>query len=173
MTLVTIIMVVAFILRLVTLFYSIKNEKRLKQEGAVEYGQVNSTVMAILHTLIYLLSLTWAIARKTPFDTVTLIGVVLWIFSFLVLITVIYQIKDFWTVKLLIAKGHKLNTSFLFKYIRHPNYFLNIIPELIAVTLICKSWYIFAVSFPLYLVTLVVRIMEEEKVMKQNSIWHG
>jgi isoprenylcysteine carboxyl methyltransferase (ICMT) family protein YpbQ len=33
-----------------------------------------------------------------------------------------------WTVKLLIASDHVLNQSALFRWVRHPNYFLNIRP---------------------------------------------
>src|SRR5437870_13907816 len=33
--------------------------------------------------------------------------------------------------KLLIASDHTLNQSGLFRWVRHPNYFLNILPELV------------------------------------------
>lgn len=162
------IILIALFLRLLTLYYSIKNEKRLRNAGAVEYGKLNSTVMAVLHTSIYLGSLLYAVLKKPHFDFITVVGIGEWVFSYAVLLIVIYQLRDVWTVKLLIAKGHKLNTGFIFKYIRHPNYFLNIIPELVAITIICKSWPVFVVLFPFYLVTLVVRIIEEEKVMNEK-----
>ncbi|MCX7922207.1 MAG: isoprenylcysteine carboxyl methyltransferase family protein [Clostridia bacterium] len=157
-----------FILRLSSLFFSIKNEKRLKKEGAVEYGKTNSTVMAILHTVFYFACLTEAAIKKTQFDSTTVVGISIYLFSMAALFFVIYQLRDVWTVKLLIAKSHKLNKSFVFKYIRHPNYFLNILPELIAIVLICKSWIALAVIFPFYLATMVIRITQEEKVMKQK-----
>ena len=76
----------------------------------------------------------------------------------------------FWTTKVIIAEDHQLNTSFLFKYIRHPNYYLNLIPELIELALICESFYVFIVVFPLYCITLIVRIRIEEKAMKSRFI---
>ncbi|MFG5423249.1 isoprenylcysteine carboxylmethyltransferase family protein [Enterococcus faecalis] len=45
-----------------------------------------------------------------------------------------------WTVKLIIVDEQSLNSSWLFKYIKHPNYFLNIIPELIGLTMFFHSW---------------------------------
>jgi isoprenylcysteine carboxyl methyltransferase (ICMT) family protein YpbQ len=81
---------------------------------------------------------------------------------------VIFNLKDVWTVKLFIAKEHTLNNSLLFKYFRHPNYFLNIIPELIAIALICQAWYTLLIGLPLYLIPLTIRIVQEEKVMKTH-----
>jgi isoprenylcysteine carboxyl methyltransferase (ICMT) family protein YpbQ len=99
---------------------------------------------------------------------ITLIGLLIYAFSMLILFTVIYQLKSFWTVKLIIAKNHELNESFIFKYFKHPNYFLNIIPELLAINLICKSWITLSIMLPIYLILLTVRIKQENLVMKET-----
>ena len=153
-------------LRFITLVFSVRNEKRLKKHGAVEYGKFNTTLLIVLHILIYLASFTEGIIKNVQFDNTTIVGLFLYTLSTLALVLVIYQIKDVWTVKLLLAKKHKLNKSFIFKYIRHPNYFLNIIPELVGIAMIFKSWIIFTILFPVYLIFLVIRIIQEEKLMK-------
>jgi len=51
--------------------------------------------------------------------------------------------------------------------VRHPNYFLNIMPELIGVALLCNAWTTLCVGFPLYLCLLVVRIRQEESAMRE------
>lgn len=159
---------VFFIFRLGSLLYSIKNENNLKKEGGIEYGKINSSLMAILHTIYYIAALTEAILKSTAFNKISAIGSLVLIFSFLVLIYVIYQLRKIWTVKLIIATNHKINTSFLFKYIRHPNYFLNIIPELAGIGMLCHAWHVMVILIPLYMVTLIVRIVQEEKVMKMK-----
>lgn len=60
----TIILVFAvfFVLRLSTLFISVKNEKRLKHSGAQEYGKLNSAILAILHFIFYVSPLRRAIS---------------------------------------------------------------------------------------------------------------
>jgi isoprenylcysteine carboxyl methyltransferase (ICMT) family protein YpbQ len=163
---VALILCVIFVMRLATLFYSVANEKRIVKEGAVEYGKVNSLVMAALHTFFYAGCISYSIVKKTQFSSLTAAGLLVYLFSFAVLLTVMYSIRDVWTVKLYIAKNHTVNKSFIFKYFRHPNYFLNIIPELAAVAMISGAWPVFAVIFPPYLVTLYFRIIEEERVMK-------
>ena len=79
---------------------------------------------------------------------------------------VIYQLKEIWTVKIYILPNHKINTSFIFKYFRHPNYFLNIIPELIGLSLLCQAKLTAMFILPLYMIILAIRIMQEEKAMK-------
>ena len=162
------IMGIFFVMRLFSLSFSIKNERRLKKEGAVEYGKFNSILMTVLHVLFYVASFSEAIIRHTVADRITLIGIVLFIFGYVILLYVMFQLRDVWTVKLYIAKNHKINKSFLFKYIKHPNYFLNIIPELIGIGLVCKAWYAIMIILPLYAIVLTVRIIQEEKVMKQK-----
>lgn len=71
-------------------------------------------------------------------------------------------------MKLMITPEQKINKSFIFKYFRHPNYFLNIIPELISIALICQAWFTLFVGLPLYLILLAIRIVQEEKLMKAH-----
>jgi len=162
------IFLTALLIRISALILSIKNERKLKSEGAKEYGKINTLILISLHFIFYVASFAEGIARKTQFGYITKAGIAIYVFSILVLLLVIHELKKFWTVKIIIAKKHKLNTSFIFKYIRHPNYFLNVLPELIGITLIFKSWLVFLVLFPVYVISLAIRISQEEKIMKQK-----
>ncbi|HEU5139817.1 MAG TPA: isoprenylcysteine carboxyl methyltransferase family protein [Bacillales bacterium] len=159
-----------FCLRLGTLAVSIRNEKRLNQNGAKEFGKRNSLAMAVLHVIFYLSAIFEAALRGVAFDGWSLTGVVLFICSYIVLLAVIFQLREIWTVKLYIAEDQKINKSFLFKYVRHPNYFLNIVPELIGIGLLCHAWYAMIILFPLYAVTVMVRVIQEEKIMKERFV---
>ncbi|WP_245957173.1 isoprenylcysteine carboxylmethyltransferase family protein [Bergeyella cardium] len=79
---------------------------------------------------------------------------------------VIYQLGSVWTLKIYILKNHKIKTSFLFRYVKHPNYYLNIIPELIGIALLCRANISFGILFPIYLIILGIRIYQEERAMK-------
>ena len=94
------------------------------------------------------------------------IGFLLLLFSFISLFYVIYELREIWTVKLYISPTHKIVKSFLFRWFRHPNYFLNIIPEIFGITLLCNAWRTIMFLIPIYLIILSVRIYQEEKVMK-------
>ena len=152
--------------RLLTLFISINNEKALKKAGAKEYGRFNSIILTTLHILFYFSACVEGYIKRVQYDQVTIIGIIIYVSSMLALFYVIQKLSQIWTVKLIIAEDHPLDKSFLFRYIRHPNYFLNIIPELIGWTLLLKSYVVFSIIFPVYMVSLSVRIKQEEKLMK-------
>jgi isoprenylcysteine carboxyl methyltransferase (ICMT) family protein YpbQ len=92
----------------------------------------------------------------------------LYILSMLALAYVIRELGALWTVKVMIAQGHTLKQSWPFRTLRHPNYYLNIIPELLALALIMKAWLTLLFLFPPYLVALVCRIRIEESAMRRR-----
>lgn len=155
-----------FVLRLMSLYISIKNEKRLKLMGAVQYGKLNSLLLTLAHIAYYFCALYEAYTSGVSFNNYSAIGAVVIAFSYIMLFYVIYKLRDVWTVKLYIAPNHRIEKSFLFRVVRHPNYILNIIPELIGVGLLCNSWNTMMYGLPIYCCVLLVRIVQEERAMK-------
>jgi len=158
----------AAITRLASLVKSAANEKKLKKASAKEYGSKNSKLLVFCHTLFYLSCLGEAILLNRHIKSISFWGFGLFIFSIAMLWIVIFSLKEMWTMKLMIAPEQKINKSSIFKYFRHPNYFLNIIPELISIALICQAWFTLFVGLPLYLIPLAIRIVQEEKLMKTH-----
>jgi len=160
-----------FILRVLTIFISAFNEKRLKDLGATEFGIQNSKLLIVFHFAFYAGCFAEKYLNHGDYaDVLFFSGTGIYIFSILMLYYVIYAIRHVWTVKLLIAPKnyHQVNTNLLFKYIRHPNYYLNVLPELIGLSLIFHAWFTLLIGFPLYLIPLIRRIREEEKLMKAH-----
>jgi isoprenylcysteine carboxyl methyltransferase (ICMT) family protein YpbQ len=158
-------------LRLITIFISAANEKRIKQQGAVEYGKTNSLALLIAHFAFYFACVFEGSDRGAFFyDSTAYLGLGVYVFAILVLYYVIYSIRHVWTVKLIIAPQelHTINKSPLFKFVRHPNYYLNIIPELIGLALFFHAWITLVVGIILYLIPLVIRIRQEEAIMKEK-----
>jgi isoprenylcysteine carboxyl methyltransferase (ICMT) family protein YpbQ len=168
MNTIVILFFTAVALRLASLVKSAINEKKLRKAGAVEHGRKNSIWLTVVHTLFYLSCITESILLERTANDITRAGAVIYIFSMIVLLTVIYSLKDIWTVKLYIAPYQVVNRNFIFKYFRHPNYFLNIIPELVAIAMICQAWYTLTIGLPVYFIPLTIRIVQEEKVMKTH-----
>jgi isoprenylcysteine carboxyl methyltransferase (ICMT) family protein YpbQ len=160
--------VVAFVFRLGTLAISVRNEKRMKADGAREFGRANSLALGILHTAIYLAASGEGVWRRTQMDAVSTAGMVLYAIGAIGLVIVIRTLGRFWSLKLLIANGHVLITHPLFRVVRHPNYFVGILPELVGFCLALHAWVTLAVGMPLYMVSLGLRIRLEEKVMRQE-----
>jgi len=158
----------AMVLRLGSVAVSLRNEKALKAQGAREYGRRTSLLLATAHTLFYLSALAEGLWRSTQPTQWTTVGLLLYGMSVLAFVLVWRALDRLWTVKLLIASDHTLNQSALFRWVRHPNYFLNILPELIGLALIMGAWIVLVIGLPLYLLVLRVRIVQEEQVMQQH-----
>lgn len=166
MLLINVLFACVLSIRFYSLSISIKNEKNLIKQGAIQYGKRNSTLLSAAHIIFYLAAITEANLKHAEFDSISALGLAILIFALFMLFYVIKELKEIWTVKLYILPQHRINRSFLFKYVRHPNYFLNIIPELIGLCLLCHSSYTALFGLPIYLLILAVRIKQEEQAMQ-------
>jgi isoprenylcysteine carboxyl methyltransferase (ICMT) family protein YpbQ len=157
----------ALCLRLISLVVSIRHEKALKIAGAQEFGAGNSKFIAIFYVLFYFSTGGEGYCRHGVFDAVSAIGLGLYCFGMIALVVVISLLGRLWTVKLLIASDHELVLHPLFRTVRHPNYFLNILPELVGLTLTVHAFWTLAVGIPIFLIPLTIRIRQEEQAMRE------
>lgn len=157
--------IVIALFRIRVLLISKRNEQELLESGGKEYVKIVSKLLAILHTLFYFCTLFEGIYKKVQFDSIGLIGTLIIGLSFFILIRVIQILGKYWTVKLIFADKYTLNTNWLFKHVKHPNYFLNIIPELIGVTLVFHAWLTILIFLVPYGVCLYLRIREENQLL--------
>jgi isoprenylcysteine carboxyl methyltransferase (ICMT) family protein YpbQ len=159
---------VAVLLRFASLFVSKRNEARLRAGGAEEFGARNTRRLTVLHITFYGAALLEGLWRGSQIDAWTWLGLAIYVFAMLVLAYVIHELGALWSVKVFIAHGHTLKQSWLFRTVRHPNYYLNIVPELVGVALIMKAWLVLAIVFPCYAAVLFRRIKIEEEVMRRR-----
>ena len=147
---------------------SYKSEEHNKfQELVKKYGKVNSLLLTLAHIVYYFSALYEAYTSGTTFNYFSVCGVFIMGFAYAMLFYVIYKLHDVWTVKLYIIPDHRIEKSFLFRTVRHPNYYLNIIPELIGIALLCNAWYTLLIGLPIYACLLAIRIRQEERAMKE------
>jgi len=76
-----------------------------------------------------------------------------------------------WAVKLILASDHVLSEHWIFRAVRHPNYLLAIIPELLGLALSLHAFYTLAIIGTLYVFPLQRRIREEDSVMKNALLF--
>ncbi|WP_156009230.1 isoprenylcysteine carboxyl methyltransferase family protein [Streptococcus ruminantium] len=172
MSIVIVIMLVMFGIRLAFLKLSIQNEKRILANGGKEYGVSNTKLITLLHILFYLMCIVEAIVYKVQLDSVGYLGLALMLFSLLVLWVVTRLLGEIWTVKLMLLKEHKFVDHWLFRVVKHPNYFLNIAPELLGILLLCHAKFA-ALILPFYAYAIYKRICEENWLLKEIIIPNG
>ncbi len=157
---------IIFVIRLYFLRVSKQNEARIVADGGREYGAFNSKLMAIVHVLIYFCALGEFYYLDRSVNLLTFIGMGLVVFSMYMLYMVSRLLSPIWTVKLMVAKNHQYVDHWLFRNIKHPNYFLNIVPELVGIILVCQAWYTALLLLPIYAIIMYIRIIEENKIIE-------
>jgi len=156
----------AFAVRLVSLAVSTVNEIRLRALGSHEIGRANTIALAVSHAAYYVLATVEWLENDTPVVTwISALGVILYSLSMVALVLVIRSLGYIWTVKLLIAPDHPHIKSGLYRLSRHPNYFLNVLPELVGFTVALNSVWTLILGLPLYMIPLSIRIRQEEAAM--------
>lgn len=143
-----------------------QNEARIVADGGREYGAFNSKLMAIVRVLIYFGALGEFYYLDRSVNSLTFIGMGLVVFSMYMLYMVSRLLSPIWTVKLMVAKNHQYVDHWLFRNIKHPNYFLNIVPELVGIILVCQAWYTALLLLPIYAIIMYIRIIEENKIIE-------
>ena len=156
------------ITRLISLMISIRNEKNLKKNGGIEYDKINTRNLTIAHIAFYLGLLIEFNIRQAQWDSISTIGSLIYLFSIIALIFVIISLGKFWTIKLIIATDHLVVDNWFFKKFKHPNYYLNVLPELLGLTLIFHAYFTFLFIMPFYFLFLYKRIRQEEIIMKSK-----
>lgn len=164
---------VAVAFRLTALAISIRNEKRMLQHGAIEHHATTSLILTIAHISFYIAAIAEGLWRASPVSAVSVIGLILYGLAMCALVWVIYTLGRFWTIKVIIADDHQLITNWIFDRMRHPNYYLNIIPELIGFALALQAFGVLFLGLPLYVAVLWLRIRQEEKVMQTHFHKYG
>lgn len=164
------IWLLAFLARLASGKRSSENERALRARGAVEHGRRTTAAIILLHLAIYLGALVEALVRWPSFGWLTVAGAALLALAFLVLRQVQKELGALWTGKLLIAPVHPVTRSWLFRTFRHPNYLLNVAPELVGIILVTQAWITALLLIP-YAACLVLRVRQEEAAMASLPGW--
>ena len=159
-----------FIIRLVFLRLSIRNEKVILANGGKEYGEKVSKAITVLHISFYLAVAIEVYCRQSSFDTTSLLGLSLMVFSVAILRIVTSLLGPIWTIKLMLVNDHQFVDHWLFKTIKHPNYYLNIMPELLGICLLGHAWTSAVIILPIYLLALMLRIREENRLLVEVII---
>jgi isoprenylcysteine carboxyl methyltransferase (ICMT) family protein YpbQ len=106
--------------------------------------------------------------RRPNFDSWSKAGIGLYLAGSVVLLVVMHALGRLWTVKLIFATDHALSRHWVFGVVRHPNYYLAIVPELAGLALCMHAWVTLALLGPLYLIPLRQRIEQENAVMERS-----
>ena len=152
--------------RLLELALSRRNERLLRARGAVERGREHYPLIAALHALWLLSTLTEGILRGPELPVLWPIPLMLFLLVQPLRYWAILTLGEYWNTKILIVPGTKPIRRGPYRYLKHPNYVV-VAVEILAFPLIFGAWITALVFSILNAALLYVRISEENRALAE------
>jgi methyltransferase len=143
-----------------------RNEKKLKSEGAVEFGASHYPYIVGLHAAFFISLFAEVWINGGGLHPLWQIIFILFILVQGIRIWALLSLGKYWNTKILLVPNAKVIAKGPYRFLRHPNYAV-VIAELLLVPLLFQA-YVTAVLFSLLNIWMLsVRIPAEEKALKE------
>lgn len=154
--------------RLTELWIARKNEERMKQKGALEFGAGHYPWMVLLHTGFFLsLILEVLILDREPavFSPVLLACFLL---AQMIRIWALLSLGPYWNTKILVMPGASVVRKGPYRFMKHPNYLVVAI-EIFIIPLMFNAWLTALIFSLLNGWMMSIRIPLEEKALTEAT----
>ncbi len=152
--------------RLLELFYSRRNERRLRARGAVERGAGQYLVMVGLHALWLVSTLVEGLLRGPEIPAWWPVPLAAFLIVQPLRYWAILALGENWNTRVLVVPGGKLVRVGPYRYFPHPNYVV-VAVEILTFPLIFGAWITAAVFSLLNAALLLVRIRTENRALRE------
>ncbi|WP_456274293.1 isoprenylcysteine carboxyl methyltransferase family protein [Bacillus sp. AK031] len=152
--------------RIVELFIAKSNERWLKGQGGVEYGQRHYKLMVTIHVLFFVSLLVEGSAGGESLNEYWVILFAAFLLTQAGRVWVITSLGRFWNTKIIVLPQADVVAKGPYKFMKHPNYFIVTI-ELIVIPLMFNAYWTLFIFALLNQFILSVRIPLEEKALSE------
>ena len=152
--------------RLLELWYSRRNERRLRARGAVERGSGHFPAMVAIHTLWLVSTLVEGLLRGPEPPVWWPVPLAAFLLVQPLRYWAILTLGVNWNVRVLVVPGGKLVKNGPYRYFPHPNYVV-VAVEVLTFPLIFGAWITAVVFSLLNAALLYVRIKTENRAMRE------
>ncbi len=165
-----IIISITIIQRLVELLIAKRNERWLRNQGAVEYGREHYKYIVILHVCFFIsMIVEYKIrGRHEEFNAINYLFFVFFIFLQVMRFWVLVSLGKYWNTRIYRIPDLKLIKAGPYRLFKHPNYII-VVCEIFTIPMIFNLYYSAIVFSVLNAIVLSVRIKEENKVLNRES----
>ncbi|MFF2450010.1 isoprenylcysteine carboxyl methyltransferase family protein [Neobacillus sp. NPDC058068] len=151
--------------RVVELFIARNNEKWMKRQGAIEFGNKHYKYMVFMHLLFFVALSTEKILLNRGLSPVWPIFLTVFILAQFLRGWAISSLGKYWNTKILVLKHAQVVRKGPYRFLKHPNYFV-VTTELLIVPLLFNAFYTALLFTILNFMILSIRIPEEEKALR-------
>jgi methyltransferase len=152
--------------RLLELVYSLRNERRLRAMGAVEFGARHYPLMVGLHTLWLASTLVEGLQRGPDIPAWWPVPLTAFLLVQPLRYWAIVSLGPNWNTRVLVVPGVKLVKSGPYRYLPHPNYVV-VAVEILTFPLVFGAWITAIVFSVLNAALLFVRIRTENRALEE------
>ncbi len=152
--------------RLLELFYSRRNERRLRARGAVERGAGHYPLIVAVHTLWLVSTLVEGLLRGPESPVWWPVPLAAFLLVQPLRYWAILSLGMNWNTRILVLPGGRLVRGGPYRYFPHPNYVV-VAVEVLTFPLIFGAWITAVVFSLLNAALLYVRIQTENRALKE------
>jgi methyltransferase len=154
--------------RLVELAIAKRNEQRLKNSGAIEFGAEHYPWMILLHIGFFTVLIMEVLISNRPLSSLWYIWLPLFALAQWGRIWVIRSLGKHWNTKIIVLPDAKVIAKGPYKYMKHPNYVI-VATEIIVISLLFNA-FLTAIIFSLFNAWMMsVRIPLEEQALRDHA----
>ncbi|WP_090831410.1 MULTISPECIES: isoprenylcysteine carboxyl methyltransferase family protein [unclassified Bacillus (in: firmicutes)] len=163
---------VIVIQRLIELVIAHKNEKWMKEQGALEFGKGHYPYMVLMHILFFLVLFIESVffVKEISAFWIPLVGVFL--LTQAIRIWALSSLGKYWNTKIIVLPNASVVKKGPYRFLKHPNYVIVTI-ELLIIPLIFKAYFTLILFAILNFIILSIRIPEEEKALNSLTTYDG
>ncbi|PIC86680.1 isoprenylcysteine carboxyl methyltransferase [Sporosarcina sp. P20a] len=160
------VFIIVVVQRLVELVVANRNEKWIRNQGAIEIGASHYKWMVLMHIAFFISLLVEVLVFDRSLLPVW--GTLLAIFLLMQVLRVwcLSSLGKFWNTKILILPGANVQKKGPYRWIRHPNYVI-VTTELIVLPLLFSAYLTAGLFLLLNIWMLSVRIPTEERALRE------
>lgn len=157
--------------RLLELAVAKRNEKWMREQGAVEVGQSHYKYIVFVHLLFFISLITEVLWMEKTLSSFWVLLAVIFMLAQLGRIWVITSLGKFWNTKILVLPKADVVLKGPYKFLKHPNYVI-VALEFLVIPLLFEAYMTMVVFSVLNILVLTVRIPAEEKALSAFTNYH-
>lgn len=159
-------LIIIILQRLFELKVAKENEKWMKHQGGIEFGESHYRLIVAIHSLFFIFFIWEVTFFQKDVSEYWPFFLIFFIFTQMGRVWVLTSLGRYWNTKIIVVPEAKVVVKGPYRFLKHPNYVI-VTLEFLIIPLFYQA-YITMVLFSLLNVwVLSIRIPEEERALKQ------
>lgn len=157
---------VMIIQRLLELVIARRNEKWMKEQGAIEFGIKHYQFIVLMHSLFFVVLIFEKISFSRELLPLWQVFAAVFVCTQLIRVWAISSLGPYWNTKIIVLPNVEVVRTGPYRFIKHPNYLVVSI-EILVVPLLFGAYVTACLFTILNILMLSIRIPAEERALRE------